>query len=83
MFPLFMLFTDHCARNWRARSQRPPCKGRPAALAASPFQGEGAKRLRGFHRLVTGYTPCGRHSKMATINAMFENSATLGARNPV
>ena len=68
-----------------------PCKGRPAALAASPFpnraaireKGEGAKRLRGFHRLVTGYTPCGRHSKMATINAMFENSATLGARKPV
>ena len=35
------------------------------------------------HRLVTGYSPCGRHSRMATISAMLENSATLGARKPV
>ena len=42
-------------RNWRGRSQRPPRKGRPAALAVSPFpngtaireKGEDAKRLRG------------------------------------
>ena len=32
---------------------------------------------------VTGYRPCGRHSKMATISPMFENSATLGARKPM
>ena len=33
--------------------------------------------------LVTGYTPCGRHSRMATISAMLEKSATLGTRKPV
>ncbi|MCW5261315.1 hypothetical protein D5043_20625 [Verminephrobacter eiseniae] len=34
-------------------------------------------------RLTTGYRPCGRHSRMAAISAMLENSATFGARKPV
>ena len=42
-------------RNWRDPGQQPPCKGRPPALASSPFprsaaqreKGEGAQRLRG------------------------------------
>src|SRR3990167_375399 len=41
--------------NWRDPSREPPCKGRPAALVASPCphrpavreRGEGAQRLRG------------------------------------
>ena len=37
----------------------------------------------GAYRFATGYTPCGRHSNTATISAMLENSATLGARKPV
>ena len=32
---------------------------------------------------VTGYKPCGRHNRMATISPMLENSATFGARKPV
>jgi hypothetical protein len=43
--------------NWSGPGQRPPRKGRPAALAVSPFpngvaireKGEGAKRLRGLY----------------------------------
>ena len=34
-------------------------------------------------RFATGYTPWGRHSRIAAISAMFENNATLGARKPV
>jgi hypothetical protein len=49
------LRTAHSARNWRGPIRRPPCKGRPAALVASPCphraavreRGEGAQRLRG------------------------------------
>ncbi len=45
----------HTGWNWRGPNQGPPCKGRPAALVASPCphceavreRGEGAQRLRG------------------------------------
>ncbi len=55
-------------RNWRDPGQQTPCKGRPAALASSPFprsaaqreKGEGAQRLRGgvpYFKLMVVLTP--------------------------
>ena len=34
-------------------------------------------------RLATGYTPCGRHNKIAAMSAMLENKANLGNKKPV
>ena len=61
----------------------------PSAPRATkgPLRGLGGRDREGaggpHHRLVTGYSPRGRHSSTATISAMFENSATLGATKPV
>jgi len=65
----------------------------PAELALPgrwerPLEGGGeapneARSLGVLHLSVTGYTPCGRHNRMATISAMLENKATLGTRKPV
>ena len=57
------------------------CQREPAAARA--VVGQESVQHRGAQRLVTGYRPWGRHSRMATISAMLENSATLGARKPV
>ncbi len=75
------------------RASRPSTAGDEARRAShEPQLKRSTPPARGFapartvvkdHRDVTGYSPRGRHNNTATISAMFENSATFGARNPV
>ena len=75
------------ARGWGGGPQLPGAgegpRRPPRAASGAPLGGSTEGASGGSHLFVTGYKPCGRHSRINTISPMLENSATLGARKPV